>query len=133
MAICDKAPAFLQLWRASSYDIPAMFPDPETPIEDLMNLGPASKKWLHPAGVRTLRDLQNVPLGVLYEKVKRRIPRCNSVFLYAVLGALTNCHWNSLPPDIKRRLRCGARIVNEKLKRERADRKLRPTKRRAGP
>ncbi len=102
-----------------------MFPDPDTPVERLMNLGPASSRWLHPAGIRTLRDLQDVPLGVLYEKVKRRIPRCSAVFLYAVFGALTNAHWNTLPPDIKRQLRDGARIVNDKLKRERAARKKR--------
>lgn len=95
-----------------------MFPDEDTPVEDLMNLGPASVRWLHPVGIKTLGDLKSIPLGVLYEKVKRRIPRCNSAFLYAVFGALTNTHWNSLPPDIKRQLLAGARIVNEKLKQE---------------
>ena len=95
-----------------------MYPDPDTPVEDLMNLGPASGRWLHPVGVRTLGDLKAVPLGVLYEKVKRMKPRCNAVFLYAVFGALTNTHWNLLPPDIKRQLRDGARIVNAKLKAE---------------
>jgi DNA transformation protein and related proteins len=97
-----------------------MYPDPDTPVEELINLGPASGKWLHPVGVRTLADLKAVPLGVLYEKVKRLKPRCSAVFLYAVVGALTNTHWNTLPPDIKRQLLAGARVVNEKLKQERA-------------
>jgi DNA transformation protein and related proteins len=101
-----------------------MFPDDDTPVEDLMNMGPACKRWLHPVGVRTLGDLKSMPLGVLYEKVKRRIPRCNSVFLYAVFGAVKNCHWNSLPPDIKRQLRDGARMVDAKLKREKGLRKI---------
>ncbi len=95
-----------------------MYPDPDTPVEELMNLGPASVRWLHPVGIRTLGDLKTVPLGVLYEKVKRLKPRCNSAFVYAVFGALTNTHWNTLPPDIKRQLLAGVRVVNEKLKRE---------------
>jgi DNA transformation protein len=96
-----------------------MYPDDDTPIEQLMNLGPASGRWLHPVGIRTFGDLQGVPLGVLYEQVKRRVPRCNSNFLYAVQGALMNLHANALPPEIRRQLRFGARVVNQKLKRER--------------
>ena len=102
-----------------------MYPDQQTPIEQLMNLGPASGRWLHPAGIRTLGDLQNVPLGVLYEQVKRRVPRCNSMFLYAVQGALMNLHANALPQEIKRQLRFGARVVNQKLKREKSELKQR--------
>ncbi len=102
-----------------------MYPDEQTPIEQLMNLGPASGRWLHPVGIRTLGDLQGVPLGVLYEQVKRRVPRCNSAFLFAVQGALMNLHANALPPDIKRQLRFGARIVNQKLKKEKLEQKQR--------
>lgn len=97
-----------------------MYPDDDTPIEQLLNLGPASGRWLHPAGIRTLGDLREAPLGLLYEKVKRRVPRCNSAFLFAVQGALMNVPAHALPEHVRRQLRFGARLVNQKLKKERS-------------
>lgn len=90
----------------------------DTPIGQLLNLGPACKRWLHPIGIRTRGDLRWISLEELYEKVKRRIPQCNGVFLYAVFGALTDTHWNDVPRDIQKQLLEKARNIDRRLKNE---------------
>ena len=88
----------------------------DTPVEDLLNLGPACKKWLHLLGIRTLSDLRRESLEELYEKVKRCTPQCNAVFLYAVVGALHDTHWNALPRDLQLHLLAIARQVDARLR-----------------
>jgi hypothetical protein len=90
-----------------------------TPVEDLLNLGPKCSEWLHSLGIYTLRDLKAIPLEELYEKVKRCVPHCNGVFLYAVFGAITDTHWNAIPRDIQAQLLQMARKIDVKIKSER--------------
>lgn len=90
----------------------------DTPVKNLLNLGPKCETWLHPVGIRTLGDLKRMPLEELYESVKRRTPQCNAVFLYAIFGALTNTHWNLIPPDVKQQLLGIAQNIDQKLKSE---------------
>lgn len=85
-----------------------------TPVEDLLNIGPACKKWLHDLGIRTRGDLSRIPLEELYEKVKRCKPQCNAVFLYAVVGALHETHWSALPRDLQLHLLAIARKIDVK-------------------
>lgn len=98
--------------------IGVMTTDDDTPVEKLLNLGPACKRWLLQIGVRTRGDLRRTPLEELYEKVKRCTPQCNGVFLYAVFGALTDTHWNALPRDIQKQLLETARGIDTRLRNE---------------
>jgi hypothetical protein len=50
-------------------------------------------------------------LGALaaYRRLKHAFPRQVSlVMLYALEGALRDCHWNHLPPAVKERLKAAA-------------------------
>lgn len=80
-------------------------PAPDTPIEKLKNLGPASTVWLREAGFATLADLERAGPVLAYKIVKHRRPaEVNRLLLYALYGALHDVHWNALPRAVKKSL-----------------------------
>lgn len=69
--------------------------------EKIRNVGPKSAAWLRQVGVRTIEDLRNVGVIETFMKVKRAGFRPSLNLLYAMQGALNDCHWADLPDEVK--------------------------------
>jgi hypothetical protein len=63
----------------------------------LRNIGPKSMAWLRQTGVRSLDDLKAVGALAAYVRVKRAGFRPSLNLLYALEGAILDCHWQELP------------------------------------
>ncbi len=72
--------------------------------EKIRNVGPKSAAWLRQVGVRTFDDLAEVGPVEVFLKVKRAGFRPSLNLLYALAGALADCHWAELPDDRKQEL-----------------------------
>jgi hypothetical protein len=70
----------------------------------IRNVGPKSAAWLRQVGVRTTEDLQRVGPIEAFLKVKRAGFRPSLNLLYAMAGALADCHWADLPEERKQEL-----------------------------
>ena len=79
-----------------------------TPVR-IRNLGPKSSEWLREVGVATLEDLLTVGAVETYQRVTQARPGVSIVLLYALQGAIFDCHWNELPPGMKEQLQAAAR------------------------
>jgi len=67
----------------------------------IRNVGPKSAAWLRQVGVRTQDDLQRLGPVEAFMKVKRAGFRPSLNLLYALAGAIENCHWADLPDERK--------------------------------
>jgi len=67
----------------------------------IRNVGPKSAAWLRQVGVRTQDDLMRLGAVEAFMKVKRAGFRPSLNLLYALAGAIENCHWADLPDDKK--------------------------------
>ena len=65
--------------------------------EKLRNIGPKSMAWLRQTGVRSLEDLKSVGALAAYVRVKRAGFRPSLNLLYALEGAILDCHWQEIP------------------------------------
>lgn len=63
----------------------------------LRNIGPKSMAWLRQTGVRSLEDLQAVGALAAFVRVKRAGFRPSLNLLYALEGAILDCHWQEIP------------------------------------
>lgn len=63
----------------------------------LRNIGPKSMAWLRQTGIRTLEDLQGVGALAAYVRIKRAGFKPSLNLLYALEGALLDCHWQEIP------------------------------------
>ncbi|MBI2256538.1 MAG: TfoX/Sxy family protein [Proteobacteria bacterium] len=76
----------------------------------LKNLGPTSTRQLKEVGIETEADLRQLGAVAAYRRLKHAFPRQISlVMLYALAGALHDCHWNDLPPGMKESLKADAK------------------------
>ena len=63
----------------------------------LRNIGPKSAAWLRQVGLRSREDLEHAgPVGA-YLKVRRAGFKPSLNLLYALEGALRDCHWQEVP------------------------------------
>lgn len=69
--------------------------------EKIRNVGPKSAAWLRQVGVRTQEDLLRLGAVEAFMKVKRAGFKPSLNLLYALEGALANCHWADLPDERK--------------------------------
>lgn len=69
--------------------------------EKIRNVGPKSAAWLRQVGVRTQEDLVRLGPVEAFMKVKRAGFRPSLNLLYALAGAIENCHWADLPDERK--------------------------------
>ena len=69
--------------------------------EKIRNVGPKSAAWLRQVGVRTQDDLIRLGPVEAFMKVKRAGFRPSLNLLYALAGAIENCHWADLPDERK--------------------------------
>jgi len=78
-------------------------------LTSLKNIGPASASQLRDVGIETAAHLRKIGALDAYRRLKHAFPRHVSlVMLYALEGALRDCHWNRLPPGVKDRLKQAA-------------------------
>ena len=67
----------------------------------LRNIGPKSAAWLRQVGLRTQEDLEGVGAVEAFIRVKRAGFRPSLNLLYAMQGALDDCHWTELGEETK--------------------------------
>jgi DNA transformation protein len=65
--------------------------------EKLRNIGPKSMAWLRQTGVRSLDDLKGVGALAAFVRVKRAGFKPSLNLLYALEGAIMDCHWQEIP------------------------------------
>lgn len=70
----------------------------------LRNVGPKSAAWLRQVGLRTREDLESVGVVEAYMRVKRAGFRPSMNLLYALEGALLDCHWQEVPQPRREQL-----------------------------
>ena len=70
----------------------------------IRNVGPKSAAWLRQVGVRTTEDLNRIGPVEAFLKVKRAGFRPSLNLLYAMAGAMADCHWAELPEERKQEL-----------------------------
>lgn len=63
----------------------------------IRNVGPKSAAWLRQVGVRSLEDLRGLGVVPTFMKVRRAGFRPSLNLLYAMEGALLDCHWQEVP------------------------------------
>ena len=81
----------------------------------LKNIGPASARQLREVGIEDAAALRRLGALDAYRRLKHAFPREVSVnMLYALEGALRNCHWNHLPPGVKENLRAAVKALPAK-------------------
>lgn len=67
--------------------------------EKLRNIGPKSMAWLRQTGVRSLEDLRAVGALSAFVRVKRAGFKPSLNLLYALEGAILDCHWQEIPDE----------------------------------
>jgi DNA transformation protein len=68
-----------------------------TPQVRLRNIGPKSAAWLRQVGLRTREDLAAAGTLDAFMRVKRAGFKPGLNLLYAIEGALNDCHWQDVP------------------------------------
>ncbi|MGN6153386.1 MAG: TfoX/Sxy family protein [Lysobacteraceae bacterium] len=65
----------------------------------LRNIGPKSAAWLRQVGLRTEEDLRAIGALEAFMRVKRAGFKPSLNLLYALEGALMDCHWQDVPAE----------------------------------
>lgn len=65
---------------------------------DMKGLGPRCAEWLPLAGIHTPDELRAADPFAVYARLRAQVPGFNVNGLYALIGAIEDCHWL----DIKR-------------------------------
>lgn len=79
-------------------------------LQRLKNIGPASIRQLRDVGIEDAATLRKLGALAVYRRLKHAFPREISLtMLYALEGALRDCHWNRLPPGVKEKLQAAAK------------------------
>ena len=68
-----------------------------TTAPKLRNIGPKSSAWLRQVGLRTYEDIAAAGAVDAFLRVKRAGFRPSLNLLYALEGALADCHWQEVP------------------------------------
>lgn len=70
----------------------------------LRNIGPKSAAWLRQVGLHTREDLAAAGPVDAYMRVRRAGFRPSMNLLYALEGALQDCHWQEVPDARRQQL-----------------------------
>lgn len=70
----------------------------------LRNIGPKSAAWLRQVGLRTREDIAAAGPVDAFLRVKRAGFRPSLNLLYALEGALIDCHWQEVPAPRREQL-----------------------------
>ena len=69
------------------------------PPVKMRNIGPKSAAWLRQVGLRTQEDVAAAGAVDAFMRVKRAGFRPRLNLLYALEGALADCHWQEVPEE----------------------------------
>lgn len=83
--------------------------------EKLRNIGPKSAAQLRQVGVRTLDDLRAAGSLDTFIKLKRAGFKPSLNLLYAMEGALLDCHWQQIPDERRSALILAANAASAAL------------------
>jgi TfoX/Sxy family transcriptional regulator of competence genes len=72
--------------------------------EKLRNIGPKSAAWLRQVGLRTQDDIAAVGTVEAFMRGKRAGFKPTLNLLYAIEGALLECHWQEVPEARRQQL-----------------------------
>jgi len=75
-----------------------------TPPLKMRNIGPKSAAWLRQVGLRTPEDLAAAGPVDAFMRVKRAGFKPSLNLLYALEGALCDCHWQEVPEERRAQL-----------------------------
>ncbi|TKR30587.1 TfoX/Sxy family protein [Luteimonas gilva] len=81
----------------------------------LRNIGPKSAAWLRQVGLRTREDLAAAGALEAFMRVKRAGFKPSLNLLYALEGALQDCHWQDVPEARRNELVQAAEAAIAKL------------------
>lgn len=70
----------------------------------MRNIGPKSAAWLRQVGLRTPEDVAAVGSVEAFMRVKRAGFKPTLNLLYAIEGALLDCHWQEVPDERRNEL-----------------------------
>src|SRR5687768_2240426 len=70
----------------------------------MRNIGPKSAAWLRQVGLRTLEDVAAIGTVEASMRVKRAGFKPGLNLLYAIEGALLDCHWQEVPEERRQEL-----------------------------
>lgn len=93
----------------------------DTPVIQLKNLGPKSAQWLNAIGIHTRADLQALGALAAYQRVCAAGCKPSLNLLYALEGALRDCHWQALPEDVRRGLVIAADSLSQSTEADNSD------------
>lgn len=65
--------------------------------QKMRNIGPKSAAWLRQVGLRTLDDISHIGVVEAFMKVRRAGFKPSLNLLYALEGAVLDCHWQEVP------------------------------------
>ena len=77
-------------------------------LDQLLNLGPTSTRWLNAIGVHSRRDLEQLGAVDAYAMLQANGYRASLNLVYAIEGALTGRDWKRLPAKRKAQLKAAA-------------------------
>lgn len=83
--------------------------------EKMRNIGPKSAAWLRQVGLRTRADLEAAGALEAFMRVKRAGFKPSLNLLYALEGALLDCHWQEVPEQRRSELVQAAEAAIAKL------------------
>lgn len=75
--------------------------DDKNASDKIRNIGTKSAAWLRQVGLRGLDDLRETGSVNAFLKVRRAGFRPSLNLLYAIEGALRDCHWRELDDDCR--------------------------------
>ena len=81
----------------------------------LRNIGPKSAAWLRQVGLRSREDLEASGAVDAFMRVKRAGFKPSLNLLYALEGALLDCHWQDVPEDRRNELVAAAEAATALL------------------
>ncbi|GAB3341254.1 TfoX/Sxy family protein [Marilutibacter aestuarii] len=84
-------------------------------LPKLRNIGPKSAAWLKQVGLHSLEDLQAAGPVEAYMRIKRAGFKPTMNLLYAIEGALCDCHWQDVPDARRQQLVAEAEAAIEQL------------------
>ena len=70
----------------------------------LRNIGPKSAAWLRQVGLRSREDLEAAGAVEAFMRVRRAGFKPSLNLLYALEGALLDCHWQQVPDERRNEL-----------------------------
>ncbi len=65
--------------------------------QKMRNIGPKSAAWLRQVGLRSLQEISAIGTVEAFMKVRRAGFKPSLNLLYALEGAILDCHWQEIP------------------------------------